>query len=645
MLDDLFAPDALIAARDVVMRPPPVPKQAATFSAWKTTTAAPRGVAAGAAQSGGFFADVLGAFGQASAASYTGDMLGNMTPQQRRETDAAGEKLRTQGLDFSSEAGDLFRGVARDYSPDAATAHTSERLLFDASRVITKAVGYSVATGNPFAGAALTAGDEGMAVADDLKQQGVDLGTRTKVGAIVGTVTGIGVALPMAGNTLAQTAGLVAVGGPGAFIAQQAAVREVLNGAGYENLAEQYDPFDPVGLTLSTLIPVGFGAWGLRAAKARQAQAAVVAEQQAAREFAQGPVSSAETPTATAARAAFTPEQVDAARVLLSVEQRAKSNPFRPDDWRAYDAHEQAMTRAADQLAAGERVAVHDLLPPIPDNPAARAVLDELDALRAEREALLPESGALAERGAVREVRRELRAMEQERPNTSDEAVRALAKGIQAREGVSYKAALATAKKQTADAVADFEARQTRLNDAIRANAKAQQATQRVVDIDRRVTELEGQLGNDASLQQFARQVAAAARTIEAELPRPSQPRQGGTPNAPRAPDRTEAAPAPAQPQAADAPSAGRAAGAPATTADSGSGAAAPKAGLVDDAPAMRAEALAAERPDLMVQLDGMDAPVRLADLMASVKAEADDMVMDGQLFQVAATCALQVGS
>jgi hypothetical protein len=46
--------------------------------------------------------------------------------------------------------------------------------------------------------------------------------------------------------------------------------------------------------------------------------------------------------------------------------------------------------------------------------------------------------------------------------------------------------------------------------------------------------------------------------------------------------------------------------------------------------------------PDMMVQLDGMDAPVRVGDLLDAVKAEAAQDVQDGKLVEVAVTCALR---
>ncbi len=633
MLDDLFFADNLKTAQDAALRPPPVPKQAAGFSAWRTTTAAPRGVVAGGSQVGAFGADVLGAFGEMTVASGMGDPLLADRGAQVKEA----ERIQREGLDFSSGAGDNLRGFARYLSPDPETAHASERLVFDFSRVATKAVGYSVAAGGPVGGALLTGADEGMTTADDLKQQGVDLGTRTAVGAVVGGVTGLGVGLPMAGSTLAQTAGLVAVGGPLSFMAQQQAVRSILQAQDYSKLAEQYDPLDPVGLAVSTLIPAGFGAWGLRAAKLRGAAEAKAAAAAEAEAFRAGPVPSEETAIARAAREA-TQEQVDAARVLLDVEQRRSTNPLGADA-RAADVHEAAFARAVDQLARGERVTVDDLMPPPRVSPEVAAAVRVLGERLAERVALLPVAGDLAERGAIRTAREELRLMEQERPDTSDAGTKALAKQIQEQQGVSYKAALSEARKQLQGQLADFEARQSRLQQVIDSNARAQQATQRLSEIDKRAQALEQQAGPAAVLPQFAQRIQAAGRAIEAELPKPAAPKEPQRAAEPAAPKPEAAEPAPAAP--AGAARAAQPAGAEAPGA-AGAGA---KAGLVDDAASARVEQVRAQSPDLMVQLDGMDAPMRVDELLAAVKAEADELLADGELMQVAAECALSVGA
>jgi hypothetical protein len=68
-------------------------------------------------------------------------------------------------------------------------------------------------------------------------------------------------------------------------------------------------------------------------------------------------------------------------------------------------------------------------------------------------------------------------------------------------------------------------------------------------------------------------------------------------------------------------------------------------AGAAEKAVADSRLAMAAERfPDLQVQVDGMDAPMPLAEFMAAAKAEADELAADAPLMQVAAECALLNG-
>jgi len=54
-----------------------------------------------------------------------------------------------------------------------------------------------------------------------------------------------------------------------------------------------------------------------------------------------------------------------------------------------------------------------------------------------------------------------------------------------------------------------------------------------------------------------------------------------------------------------------------------------------------RLDAIRADFPDLMVQMDGMDAPMRMDDFLAAVKADADEMLADAPLLQRAAECAI----
>ena len=55
-------------------------------------------------------------------------------------------------------------------------------------------------------------------------------------------------------------------------------------------------------------------------------------------------------------------------------------------------------------------------------------------------------------------------------------------------------------------------------------------------------------------------------------------------------------------------------------------------------------DTLAATRPDMLVMLDGMDRPMPLTEFLAAVRAEADEMLADAPLVELAAQCALVNG-
>jgi hypothetical protein len=223
-----------------------------------------RAVAAGAAEVVGNVMDTAGAFGQVAAAA------GGLTPgfdpdarKNRNDTVGAFDKLKTEGINWRTDEAQQAYKFGADLRPDPLTAGTAENLVFSLTKGLTKAIGAAVALG-PVGGAAAFGASEGMTTAEDLANQGVDQATRTKVGAVTAGFNAAGVLLPVAGQTLKQTAGLVLTGGPLSFMAQQAATREILRNADYKTIAEQYDPLDPVGLTVATLLPAGFAAYAKR---------------------------------------------------------------------------------------------------------------------------------------------------------------------------------------------------------------------------------------------------------------------------------------------------------------------------------------------------------------------------------------------
>jgi hypothetical protein len=435
--------------------PPVAPKkQAPRFSMWGLTTAAPKGLAAGLSEAIGSTADILGAYGSVMGATdaRSGGMFSGMTPAERTQNEQANDALEKQGPDYMSNAGRSFRNVAKDYMPDPLTAHGAEVMVGDFARIAGKAITAGVTLG-PLAGAVVAGAEEGFTASDKLAQEGVDLATRTKVGALTGVVTAAGLALPVAGRTAVETVGLALAGGPISFIQQQQATRQILQDADYTTLGDQYDPFDLVGLALSTLLPLGFGAMAMRGARTRAKSA-----------DAETIPASRETPQVEAL--AQDSDQVTAARVSLLRENMDRTNPL-PDDMAATQAHGVAYERAIDQMAAGERVSVADAIPEAAAMRITQDVAARVEAMRAQ------ERNVDRLQEPARQPLLDLyAAAEREKPQF-DSAVKQIAESV---GGSAKLAELKGIERAVEKVLADYAGDPTKIKDLLRATI--------VVDLD-----------------------------------------------------------------------------------------------------------------------------------------------------------------
>lgn len=349
MRDDLYVEDSERAINEIAARPPVLKKQEPSFSAWGMIRGLGKSVPAGVAEVIGSTADVLKGYGQVSAATQPSTMFGNVTEKQSQDQAAAFQKMQTEGIDMDSNIGRSFRNAGQEYMPDPATAHQSEVIVAEFGRVMTKAIGSTMLTGTPIPAAL----EEGMTASDKLQQQGVDKKTATKVGLVTAAANSVAFGLPVAGSTLTATVGLAAVSGPTTYIAQESATREILRNAKYDDLAEQHDPMNPVGLGLATLgsmIPGGI-VLGLRARSAAQAARAA------------SEAVPAELPPKTAVAQAVDQVTVDAARVQVLRETIDRGRLSPADDLPGGVAHRRAMETANEQLARGEPVSVARDLP------------------------------------------------------------------------------------------------------------------------------------------------------------------------------------------------------------------------------------------------------------------------------------------
>lgn len=338
----LYAPAIQQAVQRQLSNPAPEPEP--SWSTWALTKALGGGLVSGGLEYSGSVADL--ASGAAAPMAATGGSAGGMfalpTDEERRQEDEARQRM-LKGPSFDPAMGNVMRAKAGEFAPDPITAHKSAQILHGLTAGVGKAVG-SVLTFGPVAGPVIFGAEEGNTAAQNLMVAGVDSKTAAKVGVVTAVASAVSAGLPVAGKTVAQTATLALTGGPGAYIAQEALSRKILADAGYKAQAEMHDPFDPVMLALSTVIPGAMGALAMRQA-ARAAARAKAAEPvrgeparpepgketqpvEPAPKAEAEPVKTAPHDTdAIAARAAEDPAAVDAARVRVLDDAEAKHIP------------------------------------------------------------------------------------------------------------------------------------------------------------------------------------------------------------------------------------------------------------------------------------------------------------------------------
>lgn len=333
MWAEMFPGETASALADRAANPiaPPAPRR----SAWAELGDVLASPFTGAAQGVNESLRVLNRLGnsratQADSAPRAGLLPGMEPPAAlARARDAS----RGNGEAAFQASDDALRRGAEHWRPDPMTAGHVTNFLHDAGRVVSKFGAYSLFGGAP-AAVAGTSVDEGVTSFMNLRDQGVDAGTATRVGAVHGALTAVSAGLPAAAATPLRSALLVGLSGPGAYMAESALSREILQAADYPHLAATFDPFDPMGLALS-LVPGAAVAAGVHVARSRTAARANAPERP--------PVE------------ALPPEAVEAAHVQLQRDLIEAGNLGRVDDPAAGVAHLRALDEAHNALEAGRR--------------------------------------------------------------------------------------------------------------------------------------------------------------------------------------------------------------------------------------------------------------------------------------------------
>lgn len=275
-IDDLYADSTGTFLRTSDQLPLPVQRPDVGTSIGSLTRAVGRGLGQGGATLFGAASDLAAGASQSyvdptlSAGAALNPGAAELVDQH---VNAAVAKARGGHL-FESRVGTAAYDLADTFKANPSDSSRVDQIVQGAVSGLTQIVPAAV-IGGPLAGAAIGGASIGLGRSEELKREGVAVGTRSAVGAVSGAFGAAGAVLPVAGSTLAQTVGLVAVGGPGMAIGQGVAERAILRNADYSSLADQIDPLDPVNIGAATVMAAAFGAGahGVRAARSRSAGA------------------------------------------------------------------------------------------------------------------------------------------------------------------------------------------------------------------------------------------------------------------------------------------------------------------------------------------------------------------------------------
>lgn len=274
------------------------------------------------------------------------------------EKAAARREARASTAAFGADADRALRSGVDFWAPDPMATGTASQIVFDLGKTLTKVGAYAVAGGLPGVTVGLSA-DEGINEAQRLQDAGVDPSTAAKAGSVRALTTAAGAAIPAFGQGVASTVGLVAASGPGSFIADQYAIKNILESADYAKKAQEYNPWDLTGLLVSTGVSAVIGGGGLY----MRTRAAT----QQARERSR--LGSVEDPSAMADAEA-------AARTMQTVE-AMQAKALKPmEDLQGQIDHQNGMATAIRQMEDGEAVRVEDVVPVTEAEVAARMPFD-----------------------------------------------------------------------------------------------------------------------------------------------------------------------------------------------------------------------------------------------------------------------------
>ena len=249
---------------------------------------------------------------------------------------------------LEDKAAEWRRTARNEFAPDPVTSSTAAQVVYGASKELTKigialpAAAVTSSIGSPAAGALVVGAiyglNAGIQQSQELQDQGVDAKTANAAGFFTALSGTAGVMMPAAMGWSRLSSAVI---GAGANVAvgmnERATLRQVLEKADYSQAAEQFDPTDPLAVSIEALTG---GVFGAAAGRVRL-----------------GPAAPKSGPTTEAADT-IDPAVVDAARARELIAANKENLPVNPLDPMAVEKGYEAQQIVHDQIQAKKPVRV-----------------------------------------------------------------------------------------------------------------------------------------------------------------------------------------------------------------------------------------------------------------------------------------------
>jgi hypothetical protein len=210
--------------------------------------------------SGAFSGLIPGAESGLTSMALASPLVSSQTPFGMNLPESAYAKEKIPDDQFQAQLANDTTAALKSFTPDPHVVGAAGQALFGLSSGLTRILAGAAIAG-PIGGAVAVGGSEGVATTRELQAGGVDKNTADALGAGAALFSGVGALLPGGvGKTLLERVTTGAYGQFGLGLLNRGLMHNVLDEAGYTDMAKAYQPLDGAAVMSDIVLGMGFGA-------------------------------------------------------------------------------------------------------------------------------------------------------------------------------------------------------------------------------------------------------------------------------------------------------------------------------------------------------------------------------------------------